>query len=201
MSVSPSVASTTPHFRGTPRAGRPHVRRLQDLVHALGAQGALHEIAHRDGAHKGRQPGVLALLLGDILGEDLGRVLKRRGSLREAASAATSKTADNAARRTYHDGSQERSPTAPVVLYVRERGAPQRWRRVHAGQAQKSWRCGPSSAGAFDAAWTSTSVCTTPTTLDNISRVRRHGRPGGAFQRQAAAVGCRGGGGGAGSQR
>jgi hypothetical protein len=53
------------------------VRRLQDLVHAFGPQSALDQVADGDGANEGAEPSILALLLSDVLGEDLGRIVVR----------------------------------------------------------------------------------------------------------------------------
>lgn len=56
----------------------PHVRRLQNLIHSLGTEGALDEVTDGNSAHEGRQTGILALLLGDIVGEDLCGIAERR---------------------------------------------------------------------------------------------------------------------------
>lgn len=50
-----------------------NVRRLHDLVHALGTQSALNEIADCYGANEGGETGILALLLCCAVLEDLGR--------------------------------------------------------------------------------------------------------------------------------
>lgn len=49
-----------------------YLRRLEDLVHALGAQGTLHEVSYGDGADKGGETRILSFLLGRPLLEDLG---------------------------------------------------------------------------------------------------------------------------------
>ena len=46
-------------------------RGLQNLIHALGAEGAFDEVAHGDGTDKGSQPGIFTLFLGCSLFEDL----------------------------------------------------------------------------------------------------------------------------------
>lgn len=61
------MVSIYPPLMVSPR----HVRRLQNLIHPLRTQSAFHEITDCDGTDKGRQTGILTLLLGDILGKDL----------------------------------------------------------------------------------------------------------------------------------
>lgn len=56
-----------------------YVRRLHDLVHALGAQGALDQIADCYGANEGGETGILALLLCRAVLEDLGWAEGRLG--------------------------------------------------------------------------------------------------------------------------
>jgi hypothetical protein len=51
-----------------------HIRGLQDLIHSLGAQSALHQISNCDGTHESRQSGIFTLLFNDIVGKDLSRV-------------------------------------------------------------------------------------------------------------------------------
>ena len=51
-----------------------YLRRLENLVHSLGTQGALYQIANGNGADKGGETGILALLLGGPLLEDLRRL-------------------------------------------------------------------------------------------------------------------------------
>ncbi|KAI4735561.1 hypothetical protein E4T50_13926 [Aureobasidium sp. EXF-12298] len=48
-----------------------------DLVHSLGTQSGLDEVSYSDSANKGRQTGILALFLCDIVGEDLRGVVVR----------------------------------------------------------------------------------------------------------------------------
>lgn len=51
-----------------------YIRRLEDLVHSLGTEGALHEITNGDGADEGGETGILTLLLGGAFLEDLGGI-------------------------------------------------------------------------------------------------------------------------------
>lgn len=50
-----------------------YVRRLHDLVHAFGTQSALDQVTDSYGSDKRGETGILALLLGGTLLEDLGR--------------------------------------------------------------------------------------------------------------------------------
>lgn len=59
-----------------------HIRGLQNLVHALGAQSTLHQVANGYRADEGSETGILALLFGGAVLEDLGWV---EGSLRQDA--------------------------------------------------------------------------------------------------------------------
>lgn len=56
----------------TSTARTSNIRRLQNLVHALGAKCALHQITDGDGANEGAETGILTLLLCGALLEDLG---------------------------------------------------------------------------------------------------------------------------------
>jgi len=58
-------------LRNTAGEGK-NIRRLQNLVHALGAKCALYQITNGNGADEGAEAGILALLLGCALLEDLG---------------------------------------------------------------------------------------------------------------------------------
>lgn len=53
------------------KRGGGDIRRLQDLVHALWPQCALYQVSHCDGADEGAETGILTLLLGGALFEDL----------------------------------------------------------------------------------------------------------------------------------
>lgn len=57
---------------GTGALWRTSIRRLKDLVHALGTEGALDEVANGNGADESRETGILSLLLCGALLEDLG---------------------------------------------------------------------------------------------------------------------------------
>jgi hypothetical protein len=74
-----------------------NIRRLQDLVHALGAQGALHQVADGDGADEGAEAGILSLFLRRALLEDLG------GAERRLQCSVVSKLLIKCCKRTYHD--------------------------------------------------------------------------------------------------
>lgn len=50
------------------------IRRLKYLVHTFGTEGALHEITNSYGPNESRETRILAFLLCDIVGKDLGRV-------------------------------------------------------------------------------------------------------------------------------
>lgn len=50
---------------------------MQDLVHALGAECALYQVANGDGTDEGSETGILALLLCGALLEDLGGAERR----------------------------------------------------------------------------------------------------------------------------
>ena len=52
------------------------LRRLQNLVHALGTQGAFHQVSNGYGADKSRETSILALFFSDVLGKNLGRILR-----------------------------------------------------------------------------------------------------------------------------
>lgn len=62
-----------------------YIPRLHDLVHALGAQCALDQVTHGYGANKRGKTGILALLFGGAVLEDLcwaeGRLDEGRRSL------------------------------------------------------------------------------------------------------------------------
>ncbi len=49
-----------------------YLRRLKDLVHALGAERALDEIANSDGTDESSETGILTLLLRGAFLENLG---------------------------------------------------------------------------------------------------------------------------------
>lgn len=55
-------------------SGGANLRRLEDLVHALGSKSTFHQIAYGNGANKRRQTRILALLLGRAFVKNLRRL-------------------------------------------------------------------------------------------------------------------------------
>lgn len=58
-------------------------RRLENFIHSLRAQSALHKVTNGDGADKSRQPGIFTLFFDDIVCKNLCGVVEGLQSVRK----------------------------------------------------------------------------------------------------------------------